>query len=84
MTETSSCPYKNIMNKFSFFGDKKNIDSSKTCRFSSEPIIETIKEEKKEEKNTKEEQGKEQESSDDENKNRGGCPMMNQSKIQIN
>jgi hypothetical protein len=80
MTETTSCPYKNIMNNLLFFGDKKTNDSSKTCPFSSEPIIETIKEENKEEKKTTEGKEKEQESSDDENKNRGGCPMMNQSK----
>lgn len=75
----ANCPYKKIINNFSFFGGKKTADSSSKCPFTDKPIVETKTEEKNDEK--KKDDKKEEVSSDedDKNKNQGGCPVLNKS-----
>jgi hypothetical protein len=73
----STCPYQNVKNNFSFFGgsEKKVQYSTAKCPYSeNKPKIEE-KNEKKEEKPEK----KDEVSSDEEEKQTGGCPVMNKS-----
>ena len=73
----SSCPYKNIMNNFSFFGGgaKKTEDSSTNkC-----PYSEQVPKKDAENIENKVEEDKKEENSSDDDKPKGGCPVLNKS-----
>jgi hypothetical protein len=78
----SSCPYQTSKKNTSFGeGDKKVEDSSSKCPYSNgKAKMEEEKNIKKEEKQEK----KEDVSSDEDEKQTGGCPVMNKSNPKIN